>query len=154
MPAGKQYLQLEQPHDNMITPYNMEDKPSKLESGESSNSGSFEDLNFLLDEPFLDAFANLEEFIETNDILNPVQTNASASDMLDEYLSFVDANDNSPYLTYDSAVIAGSNGFTSDQVLLSQKVLLTPSHAFYCSTLQVNCYAIRNLLWRLLILAF
>ncbi|KAL3838267.1 hypothetical protein ACJIZ3_022858 [Penstemon smallii] len=129
--AGEQSNEPEQgDHKNSFdlpAQYDMDLEAVKHEFiGESSNSENFEDLNFLLDEPFLDAPNNLQYgdvgFIESDDLSNPIKTDTSALDMLDEYLTFFDANgDDSQYLEYDPAVILGSEELLRDQPLLPQK---------------------------------
>ncbi|KAG8390565.1 hypothetical protein BUALT_Bualt01G0096700 [Buddleja alternifolia] len=102
-------------------------KPAKHEHvGESSNSGNSDYLNYLLDEPFMDSSDNLqfgdEGFIEANDLSNPVETNNSAIDMLEEYLSFFDANDDE-YFTNDPMAMLGSEDLVQNQALILQNEL-------------------------------
>ncbi|KAL0305282.1 UNVERIFIED_CONTAM: NAC domain-containing protein 53 [Sesamum angustifolium] len=101
--AGEQYSEAEQHEDknfyDLPAPYDMAVRAVKHEYiGESSKSGNSDDLDYLLDEPFLDSSDNLQYgnggFIESNDLPNPAaETNTSAFDMLEEYLTFFDAND-------------------------------------------------------------
>ncbi|MFX6536197.1 hypothetical protein ABTG41_18375, partial [Acinetobacter baumannii] len=99
---------------NMPASFDMDVKAVKHEYiGESSKSGNSEDLDYLLDEPFLDASDNLNYgdggFIEANDLSNPIESDTSAFDMLEEYLTFFDTNNSDmQYLTYDSEVMPGS----------------------------------------------
>lgn len=113
---------------NLPASYDMDAMPVKQECiGECSKSGNSEDIDFLLDEPFLDSFDDLpngdEGFIEANDLSNPTETDTTAFDMLEEYLTFFDANDDSSvYFACDPAMMLGSEDLVSDQTLLPQKV--------------------------------
>lgn len=108
--------------------YDADGKPLKHEYvGESSKTGNSEEVDYLLDEPWLDTFDNLQSgdggFIETDDLSNPVGDDTSTFDMLEEYLAFFDAEDgNAQYLTYDPSKMAGSDDLVSDQAFLVQKV--------------------------------
>ncbi|CAA3027296.1 NAC domain-containing 78-like [Olea europaea subsp. europaea] len=92
---------------------------------ESSNPRNFKEVDYLLDEPFLDASDNVQYgdggFDETNDLSNPGAVDTSNFDVL-EYLTFFDANDdNSQYLSYDVSKMMESEDLISDQVFLAQK---------------------------------
>ncbi|XP_073036965.1 NAC domain-containing protein 53-like isoform X2 [Primulina eburnea] len=97
-------------------PYDMNGNLVKHEYiGESSKSGNSEDVDFLLDEPFLDSTDYLpfgdEGFIEANDLSNPVEANASTFDMFEEYLTYFDASENySERFAPDPSAILGSEG--------------------------------------------
>ncbi|KAL0303510.1 UNVERIFIED_CONTAM: NAC domain-containing protein 53 [Sesamum radiatum] len=132
--AGEQYCEAEQHEDknfyDLPAPYDMAVRAVKHEYiGESSKSGNSDDLDYLLDEPFLDSSDNLqygnEGFIESNDLPNPAaETNTSAFDMLEEYLTFFDANDdNTQHFAYDPSVMLGSEELISDHALLPPQEL-------------------------------
>ncbi|KAK4431041.1 NAC domain-containing protein 53 [Sesamum alatum] len=131
--AGDQYCEAEQHEDknfyDLPAPYDMAVRAVKHEYiGESSKSGNSDDVDYLLDEPFLDSSDNLQYgnggFIESNDLSNPAETNTSAFDMLEEYLTFFDANDdNTQHFAYDPSVMLGSKELISDQALLPPQEL-------------------------------
>ncbi|KZV55311.1 NAC domain-containing protein 78-like [Dorcoceras hygrometricum] len=78
--------------------------------GESCKSGNPEDTDFLLDELFLDSSEYFPfgegGFIESSDLLNPVEANTTDIDMLEEYLTFFDARDDSSQnFAYDPSII-------------------------------------------------
>ncbi|XP_044508922.1 NAC domain-containing protein 78-like isoform X2 [Mangifera indica] len=95
---------------------------------ESNNNVDPGDVNYLLDEPYLDATDNPPFndglFLETNDLLNNIKADSGGFDMVDEYLNFFDANgDNSEYLTFDASEIMEGGNEVSDQTpLLNLKV--------------------------------
>lgn len=112
---------------NLPASFDMEAALVKQEGlGECSkpgNSDIADDLNFLLNEPFLDSFENFptadEGFIEANDLSNPFETNAAgAFDMLAEYLDAGD--DSSLYYGSDPAMVFGNEDLASNQTLLPQ----------------------------------
>lgn len=94
---------------------------------EPSNNVNALDVNYLFDEPYLDATDhppfNEGLFLEANDLSNPMESNSAGDstgfDMVEEYLNFFDADDN---LTFDPSEILGSENAVSDHELLSQKV--------------------------------
>ncbi|KDP45077.1 hypothetical protein JCGZ_01577 [Jatropha curcas] len=85
------------------------------------------DDNYLLDEPFVDATDNppFSEglFLEANDLSNPVEPESTGDstpfDMVDEYLSFFDANDDN--LTFDPSELMGTEYAIPDQDHLFEK---------------------------------
>ncbi|XP_022841472.1 NAC domain-containing protein 53-like isoform X2 [Olea europaea var. sylvestris] len=94
---------------------------------ESSEPGNFEDVDYLLDEPFLDASDNVQYsdggFVETNDLSNPGAADTSTFDALEEYLAFFDANDdNSQYSSCDLSKMMGSEDLISDHAFLTETV--------------------------------
>ncbi|KAK6136131.1 hypothetical protein DH2020_030104 [Rehmannia glutinosa] len=131
--AGEQYSELEQREDenlyDMHAPYNTVARAVKHEYiGESSKSADPDDLDYLLDEPYVDAPDDLPYgnggFLEANDLTNPVETNTSAFDMLEEYLTFFDANDsNTQHFAYDPSLMLGTEDLISDQPLLPPEEL-------------------------------
>lgn len=98
--------------------------PVKGDGSKSGNSESADDLNFLLNEPFLDSFANFpnvdDGFIEANDLSNPFETDNGAFDMLAEYLDVGD--DSSLYFGSDPTMIFGNEDLALNQTLLPQMV--------------------------------
>ncbi|XP_059628377.1 NAC domain-containing protein 78-like [Cornus florida] len=94
--------------------------------GESSNPWNPELADYLLDEPFFDAINDQPfdgEFIETDDLSNTIEADPSGSDMLEEYLTFFDADDGSlKYMDYDSSKMVESENPVSDQASLTQMV--------------------------------
>ncbi|XP_038886500.1 NAC domain-containing protein 78-like isoform X2 [Benincasa hispida] len=92
---------------------------------ESSDNFKHEDIDYLLDEPYpsiLDDFAlNEELFLEANDLSNPVESDPTGVDVLEEYLTFFDADDNLQ-LAFDPSDILGSEEPISGQATLEEKV--------------------------------
>ncbi|CAA2995261.1 NAC domain-containing 53-like [Olea europaea subsp. europaea] len=123
--------------------YDADGKPLKHEYvGESRQTGNSEEVDYLLDEPWLDTFDNLQSgdggFIETDDLSNPVGDDTSTFDMLEEYLAFFDAEDgNAQYLTYDPSKMAGSDDLVSDQAFLVQKNINEPTQQDTTSSRQL-----------------
>ncbi|XP_051116622.1 NAC domain-containing protein 53-like [Andrographis paniculata] len=97
-------------------------EPDKEWIGECSKTGDLDDIDFFLDETFLDSSDIFqytgEGFIEANDLSKPVEADPTASnDMLDEYLTFFDSNDDSSlYLTYDPLVTPWTENILSDEI--------------------------------------
>ncbi|KAL0403613.1 UNVERIFIED_CONTAM: NAC domain-containing protein 53 [Sesamum radiatum] len=101
--------------------------PDKQYIGECCKSSSSQNMD-LLDEAFLDSSDTLQYgnggFIETNDLSNPVETDTAAFDMLEEYLTFFDANDDySLDFAYDPTLMVGSENLVPDNAKLPQKEL-------------------------------
>ncbi|KAL8533196.1 hypothetical protein ACS0TY_009443 [Phlomoides rotata] len=100
--------------------------PVMLENTGECRSGNSDDFDFFLDEAFLDSLDNNlpnsdEGFIEASDISTPSENTASF-DMLDEYLMYFDANDDSSlYLASDPAMMFGNENLFSGQTLIPQK---------------------------------
>ncbi|XP_022865033.1 NAC domain-containing protein 53-like [Olea europaea var. sylvestris] len=99
--------------------------------GESSKTGNSE-VDYLLDETWLDAFDNIQSddggFIETNDLFNSVGDDTSTFDMLEEYLTFFDAEDgNSQYFAYNPSKMMGNEDLVSDEAFLVQKTINEPT---------------------------
>ncbi|KAA8539238.1 hypothetical protein F0562_025930 [Nyssa sinensis] len=92
--------------------------------GEPSNTVNPEDADYLLDEPFLDATENTPfdgAFLETNDLSKPIEADPSGFDLLEEYLTFFDADDDtSQYMAFDSSKMMGSENLVYDQSSLAQ----------------------------------
>lgn len=90
--------------------------------GETSSNMNSLDVDYLLDQPFLDASDNpsLDDgsFLEANDLKNAVEADPGF-DMLEEYLTYFDATaDNLPY-SFDSSI--ASEDLVSDSASLAHK---------------------------------
>ncbi|KAL6552735.1 hypothetical protein OROHE_008099 [Orobanche hederae] len=131
--ACEQYCEHEHQEDDNLydirAPDEMDVRAVKHEYiGESSKSRDHDDLDYLLDEPFVDAPDSLpygnEGFLEANDLTNPVGNNNSAFDMLEEYLTFFDANeDNTQQFAFNPSLLLASDDLMSDQTLFPSEEL-------------------------------
>lgn len=130
---------------NLPASYDMDAVPVKdkgvIGSSKSGSSESADDLNFLLNEPFLDSFANFpnvdDGFIEANDLSNPFETDAGAFEMLAEYLDVGD--DSSLYFASDPTTIFGNEDLASNQTLLPQMVrILLKFPCSYCTYFKIQ----------------
>lgn len=96
--------------------------------GELSNSVNAVDPDYLLDEPFFDVTNNQldnGEYLETGDLSNTILGDPSYLDMVEEYLTFYDAeNGNSQYMPFDTLDMIGSENPFSDQSCFTQEVIL------------------------------
>ncbi|KAK6137850.1 hypothetical protein DH2020_028405 [Rehmannia glutinosa] len=116
--AGYQYSEPKQCDDkniySMSGPYDMNVKEVEQGAiGGCSKFGNSGDVDYLLDEPFLDSSDNLQDgdvgFLKASDLSNPIETDTTAFDMLEEYLTFFDANDdNSLFFANDPAMMLGN----------------------------------------------
>ncbi|KAL0382786.1 UNVERIFIED_CONTAM: NAC domain-containing protein 53 [Sesamum calycinum] len=102
--------------------------PDKQYIGECCKSSHSQNMDYLLDEAFMDFSDNLQYgdggFIETNDSSNSIETDIAAFDMLEEYLTFSDAHDdNSLDFAYDPALMLGSEDLVPNKAKLPQKEL-------------------------------
>ncbi|KAL0358537.1 UNVERIFIED_CONTAM: NAC domain-containing protein 78 [Sesamum angustifolium] len=102
--------------------------PDKQYIGECCKSSHSQNMDYLLDEAFMDFSDNLQYgdrgFIETNDSSNSIETDTAAFDMLEEYLTFSDAHDdNSLDFAYDPALMLGSEDLVPNKAKLPQKEL-------------------------------
>ncbi|KAL3649653.1 hypothetical protein CASFOL_006056 [Castilleja foliolosa] len=133
--TSEQYCEFEQQHEDEnlyalhAPPCEMDIRAVKHEYiGESSKSRDPDDLDYLLDQPFVDApdglpYGNVG-FLEANDLTNPVESNKSSFDMLEEYLTYFDATDNNlDQFAFDSSLMLGSEDLISDQALLHNEEL-------------------------------
>ncbi|KAM3282971.1 NAC domain-containing protein 78 isoform X1 [Capsicum chacoense] len=93
--------------------------------GESSQNMNSEDGDYLLNEPIENVSKDLqfngEAFLEANDLSNPVEVDSSGYDMLEEYLTYFDANDEFQNMSFDPSVLFGNDDQISDQALLAEK---------------------------------
>ncbi|KAK4835381.1 hypothetical protein QYF36_009015 [Acer negundo] len=121
-------LQVGQQFSDLPEQYEMDNRPVKDEFVvESSNNADPGDVNYLLDEPFMDATANLPFndglYLEANDLSNTIEPDSADFDMVEEYLTFFDANDvNGEYLTFDASEILGIENNIPDQAPLIPEV--------------------------------
>ncbi|XP_022134024.1 NAC domain-containing protein 78-like isoform X2 [Momordica charantia] len=92
---------------------------------ESSDNYKHEDVDYLLDEPYPsvpdDLALNEELFLEANDLSNPVETDPIGFDVLEEYLTFFDADDDNLQLSFDPSEILGSEDPISGQAIPEEK---------------------------------
>lgn len=120
--------ELPQDHEFLQMPeqYGMDSKLVKdeffVQSSDEMESAKF---NYSLDEPYLDATDNPplgdRLYIESNDLTEPVEVDPASFDVLDEYLTFFNADDdNSQYMCFDPSEIMGTDGLVSDQASLTQ----------------------------------
>ncbi|KAK6144724.1 hypothetical protein DH2020_021544 [Rehmannia glutinosa] len=131
--AGYQYCVPKQCDDkniySMSGPYDMNVKEVELGAiGGCSKFGNSGDVDYLLDEPFLDSSDNLQDgdvgFLKASDLSNPIETDTTAFDMLEEYLTFFDANDdNSLFFANDPAMMLGSEDLFSNQYLPQKELV-------------------------------
>ncbi|XP_028124170.1 NAC domain-containing protein 78-like [Camellia sinensis] len=120
-----------QPDDQMLfdlpAQTNMDTKPVRHEYiGEPSNAVNSVDVDYLLDEPFMDAISNtpFDEglFLETNDLSNPIEADPSSFGMLEDYRTYFDADGgNSQFMAFDSSKMTGSVDLVSGHASLAQK---------------------------------
>ncbi|KAK2634125.1 hypothetical protein Ddye_028917 [Dipteronia dyeriana] len=122
-------LQVGQQLSDLPEQYEVDTRPVKDEYVvESSNNVDPGDVNYLLDEPFMDATANLPFndglYLEANDLSNTIEPESAAFDMVEEYLTFFDANDvNGEYLTFDASEIFGiENNVPAQAPLIPEQV--------------------------------
>lgn len=123
--AGEQYCEPEQHEEYDIpAPFDMDVRAVKHEFIGESSKGNFDELDFLLDEPFQEnpddtQYGNVG-FIEASDLSHPVEANTSPVDMLEEFFTLYDANvDNSQDFAYDSLAMLGSEDLIPNEPLLS-----------------------------------
>lgn len=146
--AGEQYCEPEQHEDKNLydipAPFDMDVRAVKHEFIGESSKGNFDELDFLLDEPFQENLDDLQYgnvgFIEASDLSHPVEANTSPVDMLEEFFTFYDANiDNSQDFAYDSLAMLGSEDLIPSQPLLSPEVILLPRFIEFLCSLRTEC---------------
>lgn len=76
-------------------------------NGEASHDGNPLNFNYPLDELYLesinDPLVGDGSFLETNDLSNPIEPDPNGIDMLEEYLTYFDADDDiSKYISFDT----------------------------------------------------
>lgn len=96
---------------------------------QQSNDMNSGEVDYLLDEPYLDASDNfaLDDgfFLETDDLSNPVEGDPANFDLLDEYLAYLEADDDKlQQIVFGSSEVMGSENHVSDLALLAQEVIL------------------------------
>lgn len=93
---------------------------------ESSDNFKQEDIDYLLEEPYPsvpdDLALNEELFLEANDLSNPVDSDPTGLDVLEEYLTFFDADDDNLQLAFDPSDVLGIEEPTSGRAILEEKV--------------------------------
>ncbi|KAJ7974991.1 NAC domain containing protein [Quillaja saponaria] len=87
---------------------------------EPNNNGFPLHSDYSVDELYKDAIGNPQvgdgSFLETNDLKNPFEADSSGFDMLEDYLTFFDADEDiSQYLDFDSDPITCTENSVSDQ---------------------------------------
>ncbi|XP_028782520.1 NAC domain-containing protein 78 [Neltuma alba] len=103
-PQEGQFLNIPEQHA-------VDGKTSKDEyKAEAWHDGSPLNFNHSLDDLYLDAFDFPQigdgSFLETNDLLNPIEADLDTKDMLDEYLNYLDADDDiSKFISFESPQI-------------------------------------------------
>nr|QTJ02281.1 ANAC type transcription factor [Catharanthus roseus] len=103
--------------------YDMYQKAVKHEYiGESSKTADPQGVDYLLEEPFVDASDNLQfgdgGFLETNDLSNPIDADAAGFDMLEEYLTFLDADGD---IAFDPLIMEGGQNNISGESSAAEK---------------------------------
>ena len=93
-------------------------QPEQYQMG--ANSEKDEDIDYLLNEPYPsvpdDLALNEELFLEANDLSNPAESDPTGFDLLEEYLTFFDADDNL-HLDFEPSDILGSEEPISGQAI-------------------------------------
>ncbi|KAM5550818.1 hypothetical protein ABKV19_027260 [Rosa sericea] len=136
-PVKVEYLTSEY-HDNqkffnLPEYYETETKEVKDEYVEPSHNLNPVDVSYSLNDPYLNATENPPfgdgQFLETNDLsipANPVEPNSAGFDMLDEYLTYFDADDDiSQYIDFDSCGMLGNENTVPSEPLVEQVRLRT-----------------------------
>lgn len=92
---------------------------------EPSNSVNAEDVDYLLDEPIVTATDNLQfndgAFLEASDLSRPIEVDTSGFDMLEEYLTFFDADDDFQSMGFNPPLMMGGDDHVSDLASLEEK---------------------------------
>ncbi|XP_060212492.1 NAC domain-containing protein 78-like isoform X1 [Lycium barbarum] len=92
---------------------------------EPSNSVNSEDADYLLDEPIVTATDNLQfndgAFLEASDLSRPIEVDTSSFDMLEEYLTFFDADDDFQSMDFNPPMMIGGDAHVSDLASLEEK---------------------------------
>ncbi|XP_022939655.1 NAC domain-containing protein 78-like isoform X1 [Cucurbita moschata] len=93
-------------------------QPEQYQMG--ANSEKDEHIDYLLDEPYPsvpdDLALNEELFLEANDLSNPAESDPTSFDLLEEYLTFFDADDNL-HLDFEPSDILGGEEPISGQAI-------------------------------------
>lgn len=93
---------------------------------EPSDSVNAEDVDYLLDEPIVTAADNLQfndgAFLEASDLSRPIEVDTSGFDMLEEYLTFFDADEDFQSMGFNSPMMIGGDDHVYDLASLEEKV--------------------------------
>lgn len=85
---------------------------------EPSNSVNAEDVDYLLDEPIVTATDNLQfndgAFLKASDLSRPIEVDTSSFDMLEEYLTFFDADEDFQSMGFNPSMMIGGDDHVSD----------------------------------------
>ncbi|KAH0670391.1 hypothetical protein KY290_025811 [Solanum tuberosum] len=105
--------------DPAIQQINADTNPVKHEfMSEPSNSMNTEDVDYLLDEPVVTATDNLQfsdgAFLEASDLSRPIEVDTSGFDMLEDYLTFFDADDNFQSMGFNPPMMTEGDDHVSD----------------------------------------
>lgn len=92
---------------------------------EPSDSVNAEDVDYLLDEPIVTAADNLQfndgAFLEASDLSRPIEVDTSGFDMLEEYLTFFDADEDFQSMGFNSPMMIGGDDHVYDLASLEEK---------------------------------
>uniref|UniRef100_A0A7N0RG51 NAC domain-containing protein n=1 Tax=Kalanchoe fedtschenkoi TaxID=63787 RepID=A0A7N0RG51_KALFE len=103
-----------------LKPYDVEGKLPVVEYSAKLDEIASHDVNYLLDEPYFDGFGdevhNEGLYLETDDLLNPIEADPSTFDMLHEYLADFNANDEIFYTPPNNSTVVAETNFPLDIV--------------------------------------
>ncbi|PSS05059.1 NAC domain-containing protein [Actinidia chinensis var. chinensis] len=125
VPDRESYYSPEQPTDLKLLDFpvqnHMDTTLVKDEcTGESSNTVNSVYSDYLLDEPLFDATNDFSfdfgEFLETNDLSNPIEVDLSGFDELHEHFTFFDPE------AFDASMMTGSERIESEKALVQKPV--------------------------------
>ncbi|CAN4096134.1 unnamed protein product [Withania somnifera] len=92
---------------------------------EPSNSVNAEDVDYFLDEPIVTATDHLQfnggAFLEASDLSRPIEVDTSGFDMLEEYLTFFDADDDFQSMGFNPSMMIVGDDHVSDLASLEEK---------------------------------
>ncbi|KAK4353620.1 hypothetical protein RND71_025814 [Anisodus tanguticus] len=92
---------------------------------EPSNSVNCEDVDYLLNEPIVTATYNLQfndgAFLDASDLSRPIEVDTSGFDMLEEYLTFFDADDDFHRMGFNPQMMIGGDDHVTDLASLEEK---------------------------------
>ncbi|XP_022957061.1 NAC domain-containing protein 53-like [Cucurbita moschata] len=95
------------------------------------------DGRYVLNEPFFSTSDNLsfsdELLLESNELSNPTESDPAAFDVLEEYLTFFDADGENEDMSFDPSEILGSDSSVPDQSVVSEVARDATEHASSCT---------------------